>query len=1086
VRRTRSRLLVVLLGALGLFAAVSVLGGDGSGGDAGASDTASRAERSAGASRSAGDEPGRRLAVPGDARTDGPLPLEPAERSGDGRERVARRLRGRLAAAGGGSVAGSVVSWTPREALAAARDAEGSAGALAAVLLERTAFARVAAGGRYELGLPEASEGGGLLAVSHPEHRARVAWVGVGAGPWAAEHAFELEPHPPSTVLVSDGSGSAVAGARVVQLARGDAVGAEPARGERPWVVRTATTDERGAAALHPFDGELTVWAELGERRSAPWRGPARDGLRLVLTGELGVGGRVALGAGLEQGTALRIECFALVGNDRRSLEVLDVAAGAEWGPVRLPLLPDAAYLFRLDGGDCIPQEVRLDAPRTGSVHAVDFVADAGEDVWLVVVDADEQPLRGAEAEVSWYADGRRVSARATVERDDGFVRVRGCRPGPIELRARCEGHAPGWADPTVIPEPEPVGYWIRLPAAGVLRGRCLHAGRPVEDFQVVAWQRARPDRRIEHFVRGSRDGTFELATAPLGEVQVLALSPRHPRSAVATAAVARGRPGEVVLELPAAVRGRGRVVDARTREPLASAEVRVLANARARPIVPDGPPRRVRSDGTFELDRLAPGTSLVHASAPGSAPLRVDRVATEGEELDLGLIPLIPARTLTVRLESRAAFDPTQYFLRVEDQPELPVARFDADGIARLDGLSHGFAALRVHDRADERVLVLSVRLEAEREWDFTLRLDGGPEVLAEVVPGEGREVGPDWTLLATCSDPAGHYATSGWAVPADGALVIGGLSGREAVLRLVDGTGRDLGATRVDLEAAPPRVARIELGRAPYRFAVVDREGRAADAVDVSVFAAGTPAPLYTGTTDLAGRFEAFCPPGTEVLLDLGHPELAQRSFVTRVLPASTGEVVRIVLDAGARVEVVVLDGDVPVPNVRATLGDPRDRVALRPRYADASGRLGWKNLSEGSYSVVVDDPDYWPTETVVEASADGAPSPVRTRRRGDLELCVRDADGAVAAGATVELTAPELGASVASWLDRGLVRCRQPGLVTDAAGSLVLEGLPHGTYRWSASAGAASGAGELTVRAAQRARVTVVLLEADAPPR
>lgn len=167
---------------------------------------------------------------------------------------------------------------------------------------------------------------------------------------------------------------------------------------------------------------------------------------------------------------------------------------------------------------------------------------------------------------------------------------------------------------------------------------------------------------------------------------------------------------------------------------------------------------------------------------------------------------------------------------------------------------------------------------------------------------------------------------------------------------------------------------------------------------------------------------------------------------------------DVAQIVLDAECELQLAFVDGSEPLPWMKLFLFDSLASVELRDFIVDQRGEALLERLTRGRYRLVLDQPGIWRKVVDVEVSSKHSKLRVDVRRTGDLELLVVKPGGAPAAGVSLELDSVEFGESVGAWIAAGRVECPSGASVTDAAGRLVLRGLPRGEYRWSIGASSA----------------------------
>ena len=963
-------------------------------------------------------------------------------------------LAGRVLDATGAPLAGATLRWSPLPLAARAHDVDR------AQLERSTRIATSDADGAFEfdaappwLGEAHASS---VVWASHPTHLAAYAPVDRGSVGHALRTPFRLAPAPPVTALVRTPGGAPVAGARVEQFLDGtDAALA---------FTRSARTDAEGRAVLHPWPGAGGSLAEHAGARSAVRFGEApTDGepVELVLRPTFTLRGRVERAAGAPAPSALRVYPGFHDGGAIDWLASLPVRADGTFGPVARPLLDGATLFVECTGADAIGKKRELPRPAPGEAVEFLFHAEPGASLAVRIVDGESgAPVGGAWVRANWDAVGDDAAFADERTDTDGATELRGVRPGDVWITATADGFAdPGWRGPyrveptTAESSREPIELTLSAPAA--LVGRVVHGGQPVRSFQVVHWT-GEHDVTRERF--DDEDGRFELPrlAANAGTMHVLAyadgLSQSRPRAVTLDARA----PVEVELELPAPLTGHGRVVDARTGAALSDATVQVHAADGLQPLFPMGAALPVDPDGRFELAGLSPGATAIGVFARGYAAYFDGRRAEGGERVDFGTIALEATCRATVRVE--AGVDPTALALDGEVGNPFDGARFDARGELVLEELRPQWTrfVLRTPDGAR---IAQERELHPGGEHELVFRLDGRATL---VVTLEDADSGA--TVEASWAELAGQPTRARVILDAEGSARIAGIAPGEVALEARAPSGGVLAARVV---RAAPGEQRVTLtpgdGRGALRLRVEDPSGRPLAGAAVDVRGADGGPWEASGTTDAAGRFALDAVPYGELVCGLSHVD-AGRAYGYFVRASNPGEEL-LVLDGRGRLELLVVDRDVPLPALRVDL---YDEAALRQRqrsFTDAAGAVAFAPLGPGAYRIAIEQVGHWPVEELVELAAGGGTRAVQVRRLGDLELSVVTAEGALVPGVEVELTSAEFGTPVQTWVEQGRIGA-PTGLVSDQDGRVRVRGLPNGAYIWKANSGGEEREGTLTV--------------------
>lgn len=483
-----------------------------------------------------------------------------------------------------------------------------------------------------------------------------------------------------------------------------------------------------------------------------------------------------------------------------------------------------------------------------------------------------------------------------------------------------------------------------------------------------------------------------------------------------------RAAPGEPVeLYLPPSRNLRGRVLD-REGQPVAGA--RVFAVSRKAPLRHEA---RADSQGAFVLADLGEGSFHVLAVAEGFLPGVEPQAAPGPQPLELRLEP---ARELEV-LVTRGG-RPAEATVRLQGEHLSREARTQA-GRALFQGLSpmELTATAEAPPRlgAGPHVLMLSERLAR-----VELQLEEAGTLLVTVVDEAGQPAPSPQVALQTTE---GRLLRQQQA--ATGALVVlGPVAPGEYVLE-----GRALGFQPTQL---PARVGpgeqplELRLERAPQVSGqVLDMYGRPASGVVVRVRPTGEEV-----VADGEGHFLAPVPTPGLYTLQAYHSEWGG----AQVQVTAPAQGVRLELQPGATVEVVVVSGGQRVEGASAQLLSARHGVFRGDRPSGADGVVTLRGLEPGAYELVVTHREYLASAPrlleVAEAQVQRATVELQTG--GTLSGEVVNPQGTPVAGASVEAMPPHIAVAEAEEGAPG----GTPG-VTDSQGRFELRALRTGAlYR------------------------------------
>lgn len=594
----------------------------------------------------------------------------------------------------------------------------------------------------------------------------------------------------------------------------------------RRYLWRTLETDSEGKARFGAFPGEQILVATREDQRSLPWRGPWSDTIVLRLVEGFTVEGRITLPdwTHLNYVGERRITIAAQRDNVWRSLATLRHVQDGPWGPVELPIANEAHYRIHLEGSPIIPVMVDFAAPAPGSRLSFDIQAELGHDVTIEAVDEEGKPVPTAEATVWWWEGGKRNFVRRRA-RPDGYINPWSMPAGTVYFVVE----APGYV--TVVSEaftlPLNVAVQFVLKRAGRLRGHCLHAGRPVEDFEVIVWRSGWELEKQTHAFHGRKDGAFELDTVPNGEVFVTASAEALVGGEPSLVRIGRDSQEEVTLELFDPLLGRGVVVDAETDEPIPAATIQTYIMGDWGRLEGFGIPVPVHPNGAFEIRAFVKGKNVVTVQAPGYADF-VHTFFAEGDSpAELGRIGLLRPQALEIQLVVEGLpgtpVDFSSIVTSSDVDPILPQTAFSPEGRVRFDSQRPGPRMVTI-DRPGYPWARLNLNLRSGEDWRFIHRVAGLKRLTVEVVPEPGETLEGVRAILVEYRNGQGVITTHGAALPSDGVVTLDGIDTGTVMVSVLDGTWETIAIGEGSFAGKDELHLTIPLGGAPYLFRVVD----------------------------------------------------------------------------------------------------------------------------------------------------------------------------------------------------------------------------------------------------------------------
>ena len=881
------------------------------------------------------------------------------------------------------------------------------------------------------------------LWITHESHRPHLEALPPGAT--SLPSLLELEPAPTLRVRVVDEGGETVEAAQVFQLAPipanavADLVEPQALR----VLQRRVSTGPDGWARMPAWTDELLLWAELGERVSAPWIGSHRSIVELELRSTFAAAGRVDYSAGDELHGPQRVLCLALWGTQEVVQAAVDVVDGS-FGPVTLALSGADRYGFRLEGFNALVETQYVDPPDPGDEVFLEFEARAGLDVWTRITDEAGQLVPGAESVVRWEVDGERVELVSHTVVEDGYYPNRGVPAGALTLLGRAPGHVPVSIGPIEV-DPT-TSYPMVLRRGRAVPGRVTRGGAPVEDFDVTWWAIDPRSRQTESF-RSRERGDFTIVCGIDDLVRVVATAPGFGPSETVLRPPANNTPVE--LELTDLLRGSGAVVDAATGEPLRGVLVQAYVTEASRSVVPIGAPVRTRSDGSFDATVFAPGLSRTRFVKPGYSEAWLETLGQPGEEIEFGSIAMSSRQPLTIRLIGGGGVDLSLYRLR-STGIELAERQVPEDGVLRFAEASAGVYHLQVGIPGGPRIL-------------HTAMLDPGEDWMVEIPVGSSRTLRARFDTgdlsveglyaAALLPQPDGRPIEVIEALPASRVVEFPVHASGYYDLSLQTRDETTIGSTNGQIPGTDPiPEALVTLHSRAQAFRVIGENGEPVPGGDLFVL---NPKTLAGGgcRLDQQGRGTVSGLEPGDYLARVVHPELGFHFNIPVLIAPRNGDELELQFFPSRSVEVLLRDGSEPLVGVQCWLFEKHGTYGLAPRTSASDGRIAWEHLGPGPYELRADHPEVWSTEVPIEARGPGDTQVVQLRRKGNVVIELDNVQGQPLANQAFELVSSQFQTSVEAWIEAGRVQSSTGTLRTDSLGEVELFGLPRGAYGWSA---------------------------------
>jgi hypothetical protein len=353
----------------------------------------------------------------------------------------------------------------------------------------------------------------------------------------------------------------------------------------------------------------------------------------------------------------------------------------------------------------------------------VTLVLGAAGTVRGVVVDADEHPVQGATLTV----EGAAWFVRRATSDEAGLFRLTTVPNEATSLVAVARGYKTARVALTRREDEAELVVRVQLVAAPPAEGDVSDAdGKPVR-ARVVACE----GQASEAHTVSAEDGTFTLPPSTIG-CDVVAQHDEYAPSEAAT--VVEGR--RIVLRLKAGGSIEGVVVDDRGASvPSFTIGIESFAAAQSRSFRSGGPRSFDDPRGAFRLEKLAPGSYVLAATAPGKPTARSDSIEVLGGAATSGVrIVLSPGGSVTGHVYDERHSPLAGVDLRFDMVSSVidssAEAKTDEAGQYRLDGAPAGPFTLRIHKDGFRLRLFSGLRVDSGRALtqDVTLTaVDGG-----------------------------------------------------------------------------------------------------------------------------------------------------------------------------------------------------------------------------------------------------------------------------------------------------------------------------------------------------------------------
>jgi hypothetical protein len=475
-------------------------------------------------------------------------------------------------------------------------------------------------------------------------------------------------------------------------------------------------------------------------------------------------------------------------------------------------------------------------------------------------------------------------------------------------------------------------------------------------------------------------------------------------------------------------------------------------------------------------MEAFVLGENYIAVECDGYASMDLAKSAGETGYLDWGDVRLVRPQTLTlnlVGLEHIQGYSPDDLLAYSLEGPLLPRRYFSSSGSLTYEGVPPGDYHIII-EFPDQSITILRPRLDPGKNWTLDFKIAGDRRLMVRVVDGEHQPLPYEVQVFAAAHEENGVLVLRQQA-PVDGVFIHEGIRASSVEVLVHDLGGQNLATRNVRLPPEGPLEIEIQVGDAPFRVLVVDEDGKPIPGAHIAIRALNGTDIHAVDDTDGQGWAQVYGVPENQVLLDVTHGVYGS-SLGVRIDGSEREQ--EFVLVAKSSLELALRDGTEPLAGVLARMETTGGVTLGDARQTDEAGAVRFEPLGEGSYRVACHRADCWPASAETEVGLlEHARIEVQMRRLANLEFALRSAEGLPVSKTPIELRSLEFDESVTTWLEAGRIRA-PGGLATDARGELRIEGLPRGTYVWSAEIGGEGAGGEFELRQGPGNQVSATL--------
>jgi hypothetical protein len=235
-------------------------------------------------------------------------------------------------------------------------------------------------------------------------------------------------------------------------------------------------------------------------------------------------------------------------------------------------------------------------------------------------------------------------------------------------------------------------------------------------------------------------------------------------------------------------------------------------------------------------------------------------------------------------------------------------------------------------------------------------------------------------------------------------------------------------------------------------HEFLVLDEVGSPVAGAEVHIASpAQAPGWFTSAATEVNGVATIWILPCELIVASAVHPE-AGRVFDIQVDLETEGPSTELILERSEVLRAQVSSANGPAAGVAVSLLAAGGTYIVANVVTDPKGRIELEAALDALPEFVPTHPAYWPVTRVSTPQSSWDAIAVRAYGLAALEIQVQSPGGAPVVDLHVQLGHVDLKESVDEWLARGLLPVSTTA-ATDSQGSLRIDGIPEGLYRWQA---------------------------------